>query len=27
MKRAISHFKRRPVHLPLTGEEASGFHH
>ena len=27
MKRAISHFKQRPVHVPLTGQEASGFHH
>jgi glutamate decarboxylase len=27
MTRAISHFKQRPVHVPLTGEEASGFHH
>jgi hypothetical protein len=27
MKRAISYFKQRPVHVPLTGEEASGFHH
>jgi glutamate decarboxylase len=27
MKRAISHFKQRPVHVPLTWEDASGFHH
>ncbi len=27
MKRAIDHFKRHPVHTPLTPGEASGFHH
>jgi len=27
MERAIDHFKRHPVHTPLTAEEASGFHH
>ncbi len=27
MKRAIDYFGRHPVHTPMTGEAASGFHH
>ena len=27
IKRALDHFSQHPIHTPLTGAEASGFHH